>query len=280
MNKLLSVELKRAIISPILWIGLITVIAVNAYGIMFNTYGFDIYTTSFLLSNSGLICIVLALFIPLHIGHDFEVRTINNKISAGYTRKQIYITEVIISLICATSLFVIDIASVFLCSSIMHLEFSDQITYPAFIVNAIINLTGIITISSIFTMLVMITHKQLTSIGITVLLTLLMLNIGGNAVSNLKQTEYNIDPQTEALVENPLYISGLKRAATNLHLLISPFAQAEYASDILYESEAKEENSLVLKNCPYHIEFCIFNLLELILFCKLGIYIFRRQDLK
>ena len=119
MNKLLSVELKRAIISPILWIGLITVIAVNAYGIMFNTYGFDIYTTSFLLSNSGLICIILALFIPLHIGHDFEVRTINNKISAGYTRKQIYITEVIISLICATSLFVIDIASVFLCSSIM-----------------------------------------------------------------------------------------------------------------------------------------------------------------
>ena len=107
-----------------------------------------------------------------------------------------------------------------------------------------------------------------------------MLNIGGNAVSNLRQTEYNIDPQTEALVENPLYINGLKRAAANFHLLISPFAQAEYASDMLYEPEAKEENSLVLKNFPYHIEFCIFNLLELILFCKLGIYIFRRQDLK
>ena len=39
MNKLLSMELKRTMKSPILWIGLIIVIALNAFGIVFNTYG-------------------------------------------------------------------------------------------------------------------------------------------------------------------------------------------------------------------------------------------------
>lgn len=232
------------------------------------------------MNNSGLICIILAIFAPLHIGHDFEVRTINNKISAGYTRKQIYLTEVIISSICGTLLFVIDIVSVFICSAIIHLGFSDRITYLAFIVNAMISLICIITVSALFTMLVMIAHKQLISVGITVLLTLLLLTIGGNAVSDLKQTKYDVDFQTNEMVENPLYISGFERAATNMHLLISPFAQVKYEPDMLFAPEAKEENSLILKNFPYHIEFCIFNLLELFLFCKAGISIFRKQDLK
>ena len=74
MNKLLSMELKRAAKSPILWLGVIAVIAVNVYGILLNGYGFKIYTTTFLLQNSALICIVLAVLIPLHLGSDFESR--------------------------------------------------------------------------------------------------------------------------------------------------------------------------------------------------------------
>ena len=87
MNKLLSMELKRAAKSPILWLGVIAVIAMNVYGILLNGYGFKIFTTTFLLENSALICIILAVLIPLYLGSDFENRTINNKISAGYTRK-------------------------------------------------------------------------------------------------------------------------------------------------------------------------------------------------
>ena len=36
MNKLLSMELKRAAKSPILWLGVIAVIAINVYGILLN----------------------------------------------------------------------------------------------------------------------------------------------------------------------------------------------------------------------------------------------------
>lgn len=273
-------ELKRTMKSPILWIGLIIVIALNAFGIIFNTYGFDIYTTTFLFENSARICIVLAILIPLHIGHDFETRTINNKITAGYSRKEIYITEIFVSTICGMILLITDIASVLVCSEIMHLEFSDGITYSAFAANAVISLICIVTISVLFTMIATITHKQLISIGITVILALSMLNFGGNTVSRLGQSAYNIDSQSNERVENALHLSGVKRTAAKAHLLISPFAQAEYESTMLVVPEEKEEYSLILKDVPYHIEFCIFNLLELMLFYQVGIRIFRKQDLK
>lgn len=61
MNKLLSMELKRAAKSPILWLGVIAVIAINVYGILLNGYGFKIFTTTFLLENSSLICMILAV---------------------------------------------------------------------------------------------------------------------------------------------------------------------------------------------------------------------------
>lgn len=137
MNKLLSMELKRAAKSPVLWLGALAVIVVNVYGILLNGYGFKIYTSTFLLENSALICIILAVLIPLYLGRDFENRTINNKISAGYTRKDIYIVELIVSSICAIVLFIADIASVFINSKIANLEFSDKITLTEFtIVNA------------------------------------------------------------------------------------------------------------------------------------------------
>lgn len=280
MNKLLSMELKRIMKSPILWIGLIIIIALNAFGIVFNTYGFDIYTTTFLFENSARICIVLAILIPLHIGHDFETRTINNKITAGYSRKEIYITEIFVSTICGMILLITDIASVLVCSEIMHLEFSDGITYSAFAANAAISLICIVTISVLFTMIATITHKQLISIGITVILALSLLNFGGNTVSRLGQSAYNIDAQSNERVENALHLSGVKRTAAKAHLLISPFAQVEYESTMLVVPEEKEEYSLILKDVPYHIEFCIFNLLELMLFYQVGIRIFRKQDLK
>ena len=280
MNKLLSLELKRMMKSPVLWIGLIIVIALNVFGIVLNTYGFDIYTTTFLFMNSARICIILAILIPLHIGHDFDARTINNKITARYSRKQIYLTEMIVSAICGMLLFIMDIISVFVCSTVVHLEFSDNITYAAFIINAVISLICIITVSALLTMVATITRKQLISLGIAVLLTLGLLTLGGNAVSKLGQSEYNIDTRSNEMVENTLYVSGLERAAANAHLLISPFAQVEYQSAMLHQPESKEDYSLVLKSFPYHIEFCIFNILELILFYLTGLRIFRKQDLK
>lgn len=282
MNKLLSMELKRAAKSPILWLGVITVIAVNVYGILLTGYGFKIYTTTFLLENSSLICIILAVLIPLYLGRDFENRTINNKISAGYARKEIYIIELIVSSLCAAILIIADISSVFVSSNIAGLEFSSKINIIEFAFHAVIALVCIVTVSNLYTMIVIISHKQIISLGIAVILALALLTLGGKSVSSLNQSSDWIDPLTHETVENTLRIDGFARTANNIHVLISPFAQAEFHSNMLAESElgTKEENSLILKDFPYHIEFCLFNILEILLFYNIGIRVFRKQDLK
>lgn len=281
MNKLLSMELKRATKSPVLWLGALAVIVVNVYEILLNGYGFKIYTSTFLLENSALICIILAVLIPLYLGRDFENRTINNKISAGYTRKDIYIVELIVSSICAIVLFIADIASVFINSKIDNLEFSDKITLTEFTFHAAIAFICIITVSTLYTMIVMIFHKQLICLGITVILTLALLTLGGKSVSSLNQERTWTDPVTYETVENPLRINGFSRTVNNIHVLISPFAQAESHSFILTASESsKKDNSLIFKDFPYHVEFCLVNILEILLFYNIGICIFRKQDLK
>ena len=147
MNKLLSSELKRAMKSPILWLGMSIIIALNIYEILLTSYGFNVYITTFIFNNAARICIILAILIPLHIGQDFEVRTVNNKITAGYTRKQIYLAEIFVSTICSIVLYIINIVSVFICSTMEGLKFSEGITYSAFLFNAVIGLVCIITIS-------------------------------------------------------------------------------------------------------------------------------------
>lgn len=281
MNKLLSMELKRAAKSSVLWLGAIAVIAVNVYGILLNGYGFKIYTSTFLLKNSSLICIISAVLIPLYLGRDFENRTINNKISAGYTRKEICIVEIIVSTLCAMVLFIADLASIFISSNIAGLEFSGKVDLAEFAFHATIAFICIITVSILYTMIVMIFHKQLICLGITVILTLTLLTIGGKSVSNLNQGRTWTDPVTYETVENPLQIDGFVRTINNIHVLISPFAQAELHPFILAESEvAKKDTSLIFKDFPYHVEFCLFNMLEILLFYNIGIRIFRKQDLK
>ena len=181
-----------------------------------------------------------------------------------------------------TPSFVADILSVFTSSNIAGLEFSDKVNVTEFAFHAAIAFVCIITVSALYTMIVMISHKQLISLGIAVILTLALLTLGGKSVSSLNQSSTWTDPITHEIVENPLRIDSFARTANNIHVLVSPFAQAEFHSYLLFESEfgTKEETSLIFKDFPYHIEFCLFNILEILLFYKIGIRIFRKQDLK
>ena len=252
MRILFILELKRALKSPFFWLSLLVPLGINAEHLLFSECGFTIYTTSYFFVNTPIICVILAILIPIHIGHDFETRTINNKITAGCTKKDIFLAELGVGAVLATLLFV----------------------------NAFISWLGLVTVSTFFTMLAMLTHRQLISIAIALLLTIGLLAAGGNTVSNLREEPTRLDPVTHETYDNILYIDGLKRQATNAVLLMSPFAQAEYEQYRYWEPYNKRDNSLIMKNAPFHFEFCIVNLLEILLFCGIGIRFFRKQDLK
>lgn len=129
-------------------------------------------------------------------------------------------------------------------------------------------------------MITMITHKQLKSITIALGLTILGLQLGGNTVSALKQEAYHVEKDGTA-VENTLYIDGFKRTMANGHMLFSPFAQVKYHPDMRYETvDVKSQNSLILKNASHHWEFPVMNFVEMIIFTQVGLFIFKKQDLK
>lgn len=104
MRTLFILELKRALKSPFFWLSLLVPLGINAEHLLFSECGFTIYTTSYFFVNTPIICVILAILIPIHIGHDFETRTINNKITAGCTKKDIFLAELGVGAVLATLL--------------------------------------------------------------------------------------------------------------------------------------------------------------------------------
>ena len=280
MKRLLFAEGRRAARSPLLWLGACILIAISVFEILLSNYGYAISIAGFLWGHTPILCILLAILIPLQIGREFESRTVNHKIAAGYTRAQIYVVETVVSALCGLLLFWVDGAAVFVCARIQQLGLGESVTYGMVGVNAILGSICVVTISAIFAAIAMIAHSRLLSMGLSILLALLLLQAGGETVSALKQPEYTTDPAGE-VAENPLYPTGAGRALTNIHLLVSPFAQAEYQPELLFETpDDKENRSLFFQSAAYHWDFLLVNLLELALLVGAGGYRFRRQDLK
>ena len=225
MKKLLSAELKRAFCSPLLWAGVCVIVIIHLFEILLSGYGFYISADTFLFYGTPVICVCLAVFIPLHAGQEFEVRTVNHKIIAGYRRKQIYVAEMVVAMVCGLIFLLADMGSVLLFAMIKKLSL--DMTFGKLAVYFVICYSCIIAVSTLFTTIVMVMHRRLHSIVVAVCLTLLALQIGGNTVSALKQPEYRVE-KSGSVVENPLHIDGAGRAVANIHVLLSPFAQAKY----------------------------------------------------
>ena len=274
-------------VSPILWTGIIAAVIMPAYEILWNSYGFPVFAVSFLLTDMPVLCLFMAVLIPFHIGKDFEARTVNNKLTAGYERKQIYLAEMAVGMVYGSVLFTTNTVCVFLFSAVSHLKLSNGIAPTTVFSHLLTGFVCINSLASLFTAIGVIGHRRLVGVAVAVLLSLAMLHVGKTTVSGLLQPKYSIaseyfnDAAKDKVTENPLYISGRKRTAAKIHLLLSPFAQICYAPSMMFEtSEDVQDYSLLRKTAPGHPEFCIVDLLELVLFCKIGICFFQKQDLK
>ena len=125
-------------------------------------------------------------------------------------------------------------------------------------------------------------RNRIFSIFIVIGLTLLLLYGGKETVHTLNQpvqtTLFSIDGE---LRDNPLYAEGAERTIHNIHLFSSPYAQANYVPYLLHEEkQEKFDNSLILKNSPYHLEFLITDILGGIFLYLLGSYLFNKRNLQ
>ena len=156
-----------------------------------------------------------------------------------------------------------------------------NISYIDLFINFIIVLIIISTVAIISTILSVLINNRIFSIFIVIVLTLLLLYGGKETVHTLNQpvqtTLFSIDGE---LRDNPLYAEGAERTIHNIHLFSSPYAQANYVPYLLHEEkQEKFDNSLILKNSPYHLEFLITDILGGIFLYLLGSYLFNKRNL-
>lgn len=279
MNKLLRAELLRRLTSVIYIAEIIIILIYNFFEIAGSRYGFEVDIPYFLFNKTSLICICIAVNVSLKVSQELDNRTINNKLFCGYSKSTFYKIKVFVGIIEGILLFLVDTISIMIGT---FQKYNINISYMDFFVNFMITLVIISTAAIISTVLsIYISHKTF-SIFIVVCLAALLLYSGKETVHTLNQpaetTLFSLDGKTR---DNPLYVEGVERTVHNVHLFFSPYAQSCYVPYLLHEEKVdKFNNSLILKNNPYHLEFIIINVLEAILIYCLGIYLFNKQNLQ
>ena len=78
---------------------------------------------------------------------------------------------------------------------------------------------------------------------------------------------------------NPMYPKGKERFRDTAILTLSPFAQAEYATYLLYETHdtVKPNSSLIFCNFPYRLDFILIDAIECACIPFVGIWILGKQ---
>lgn len=280
MNQLLRAELLRRLTS-IIYIGeMIVLVVSHILEILGAAYGFEVDIPYFLFGKITLICIFVSVNAVLKVSQELDNRTINNKLFCGYHKSTFYKTEILVGIIEGELLLLVDTISVVFLGMLKKYEL--KISCMDLFVNFAITGMIILTVAVISTMLSMLLHNRIFSVFVVVGFTFLLLYGGKQTVHTLTQpaqtTLYSMDG---AIRDNPLYVKGTKRTMHNVHLFSSPYAQANYASYLLHEEGTeKGDNSLILKNGPYHLEFFISDILEGIFMYLLGGYLFYKRNLQ
>lgn len=282
MIHLYKAELKRMLCSIPMLLGTIYILYMNYIPIMKWSYGYTVCTDSFLFDKIPYFCIMTAILVSLLVGTEFDCRTINNKISLGFSKQKIYLGELLATSSITMFLYIIHCCSIAVFGSIRGYALFSFAPYHTFF-EAIITLIILETICCICTCVVMVFHRRLICVFITVLLTFALLKSGSFIVSALTQPEYtDMFSEDHSMQPNPMYPKGKERFRDTAILTLSPFAQAEYATYLLYETHdtVKPNSSLIFCNFPYRLDFILIDAIECACITSVGIWIFGKQEHK
>lgn len=224
-----------------------------------------------------IMILVTSVFVSLFFGTEYSDGTIRNKLIGGYTRGQIYLSQFFIN---AAACLLVYLSSLCL-SGILGfiLMGAEGVSAAKLAVYMIAGAGMCITDAALFTFL---TVSVGTKAGASVagLLLAFSLLCGAMVVHDkLSHEEYMYIPKgageeavsvitedTELIkVPNPYYVSGTKRKALEFLLDINPSGQAVQLAQL----ELPRPGAVMLCDAVLTV-----------LFCSLGVFIFRKKDLK
>lgn len=253
----------------IVTIGIAIFMLVSNYLDMKN-YNAEIRTTELVSNYLPMIGLFIAIFTGLFVGTEYSDGTIRNKIIAGHTKTNIYLSNFILSVI--TALIFEVIWTIFVLIIGISLFGKPIIGLNELLITCIDSIMFFIAYSAIFNFISVLSCNKTISAVVSILLFFVMLGVTVTAF-NIIQTpatvqQGGLDPETGAIsfeeVPNPKYPSDAKKAFYQRIVDILPMGQAFSLGAGL------ETNLLMLP---------VYSIALIIIFNGVGIYLFNKKDL-
>lgn len=244
-----------------------------------SVFGISSNTTDILLTNFiNIIGFFIAIFTSLFVGAEYSDGTIRNKIVAGHSRKNIYLSNLIVSIIVGLILefiylIIISIVAIPLFGSI-------QMTFSQFAFILLDMIMIIIVYSSIFNFIALICSNITISTVTSLLLILIMFVIDMLLSPTANSTEYiqkNIvmDEQgniTYEIVKNEDYPGKLVQTTCKTIINFNPVSQAIEISGNKINMNEEDFNNMKV--------YPLYSLGLIIIITAIGIYLFNIKELK
>lgn len=232
-------------------------------------YGLSIMIESTFFTYAVFIGVLLAVFASLYIGTEFSDGTIRNKLIVGHNRTSIYLVEGLVTMI-AGCLMCLTYIIIYTLLGIPLLGFF-TIDFTILILFILCSFMMSFAYAAIYTMIAMlIQNKALTSV--VCILGAFILLIGATYInSQLNQPKtyeaysFNSGGSGELeIIENPRYLTGLKRTAYEFLYDFLPPCQAVQLSDM---------------SAAHPWLMSLYSFLIILFVTPIGIYQFKKKDI-
>lgn len=281
MRKLLSANFSRLFRSKVYWIGMLFMFGFAAFAVC-SRYNQTIRYPEFAYPTAdGLwfvggmyIAVVLAVFISLWGGTDYNDGAIRNKLTVGRTRGQVYLSNWIT---CVTASIMMQVIYIIVIAGLGVLILGPFET-PAkvLLLSSLAGMVTVVAMASLFLMIAMLIHNKAISAVVSMVVSLVVILSAITVLSKLSAPEYyenNYQMTVDGQIVkgepelNPNYLRGTKREIYQFFLDASPGGQMlQYGAG---------------DDCPENIEmFPTYSLLFAAVTTGVGFFFFRRKDLK
>lgn len=290
MIRLLNANLARLFKSVLFWVSTIGMAAFGVFACVMRYIqikkelegGYDIdeqymsiynSSDSFLFAGSVYIMFAIAVFVTLFIGTEYSDGTIRNKLIAGFSRTQIYLSNMITSAIAGIIMQVAYVAVTY-CIGGMILD-NHYLTAKEIALYTLSTTLSLVALSSVFTMFSMVIHSKAWSAIVALLLTMIMFITTITLYSILSAPEIfpesaYYDSEIGEIVieeerENPSYIRGTKRE-------VLEFFDSSLPSSQIYH---------IIQEQGIEIDvFAMYSAILIVASTGIGVVLFKRENLK
>ncbi len=274
MYNLLVANFSRLKKNIFFWGMIVISIIIGLLLILNNTTWVTPGVDTLLTSNIIYVGFFISIFVSFFVGIEYADGTIRNKIIAGHKRSQIYLSNLIVSIVGA---IIIELAYLFTILSVGSIALKPPtLDFSTLIMVFVDIFMFIIAYSAIFNFVTLVCSDITVSTVINIILIIVMfviiLIIETPADAEKTTTIYNDGEEIEVL--NPNYPGDNIKNICRTILYSLPLGQSMEIQSAISELSLKGESNVNI-NVMY-----LYSLVVIVTVSLIGIYIFERKDLK